>query len=385
MLTITDLYKTYRGAASPAVRGVSFEVPRGAMVSLLGPSGCGKTTTLRCVAGLETPDSGEIVLADRVLDSVSRGVSVPVHRRGLGMVFQSYAIWPHMSVLDNVRFPLQTLPRSERVSRAEQTRRVEEALDLVQLGRFAARRATDLSGGQQQRLALARALVGRPPLLLLDEPLSNLDARLRDEMRFELLRLQSELGITTVFVTHDQAEALALSDAIVLMNDGVIAQVGTPTELYRRPASRFVASFIGRTNLWDGDVLDEPGVDGLVTVGTPLGPLRGVVGADGVRRGGPAVLACRPEQMAIEDIETAAPRSRNAVEAVVKSSIFTGDAAESVLEAGRVELRVRHAPDNRHAPGDRVLVRFTPGDCIVLPSGAEADSTDGVPERELVG
>ena len=227
-----------------AVNDLSFEAKAGEFLTLLGPSGCGKTTTLRLVAGLERPDRGEIQVGGRLLSSATSGLFVPPERRGMGMVFQSYAIWPHMTVFENVAFPLQEL----RVPRAEIRERVMTILGTVGLGELHARPAPMLSGGQQQRVALARALVSNPEVLLLDEPLSNLDARLREEMRFELREMQAKLGITSVFVTHDQAEAMTLSDRIVVMNAGRIEQEGSPQEVYQRPSTRFVMDFLGRAN-----------------------------------------------------------------------------------------------------------------------------------------
>jgi iron(III) transport system ATP-binding protein len=238
----TGLVKTF--GAVTAVNDLSFEARAGEFLTLLGPSGCGKTTTLRLVAGLERPDRGEIYVGDRLISSASSRLFVPPERRGMGMVFQSYAIWPHMTVFENVAFPLQEL----RVSRAEIRERVMTILSTVGLGELHARPAPMLSGGQQQRVALARALVSNPEVLLLDEPLSNLDARLREEMRFELREMQARLGITSIFVTHDQAEAMTLSDRIVVMNAGRIEQEGSPEDVYQRPSTRFVMDFLGRAN-----------------------------------------------------------------------------------------------------------------------------------------
>src|SRR6185312_1340939 len=232
---------------------VSFEVPRGKMFALLGPSGCGKTTTLRSIAGLEKPDAGEISVDGKIVFSAERRIHVPPEKRDFGMVFQSYAIWPHMTVYQNAAFPLRVGRR--RLPARQMAEAVARALHIVQLDGLEDRKATQLSGGQQQRLALARALVKQPPLLLLDEPLSNLDAKLRERMRFELKRLQRELRVTTVYVTHDQSEALALSHEIAVMNDGRLMQVGTPRAVYERPASRFVADFVGTSNFIDGRVL----------------------------------------------------------------------------------------------------------------------------------
>src|SRR5215831_18346828 len=237
-----------------AVDNVSFKVEQGEVVTLLGPSGCGKTTTLRMVAGFEKPNAGEVEIAGRVVVATNRRINVPPERRGIGMVFQSYAIWPHMTVAENVAFPF-AVARDRRFSRAEVEQAVDRALAAVDLAGYRDRPATRLSGGEQQRVAVARAIVRQPRLLLLDEPLSNLDAQLRDEMRSELKRLQGEIGITTVYVTHDQAEAFALSDRIAVINSGRIAQIGTPDDVYFRPADAFVARFVGATNLLDGRLL----------------------------------------------------------------------------------------------------------------------------------
>src|SRR5438874_3555328 len=260
MLEVRNLAKSFSAGKREArgrvlaVDDVSFDVAAGELFTLLGPSGCGKTTTLRSIAGLEVPDDGEISVAGRVFFSSSTRIQLPANERGLGMVFQSYAIWPHMNVQKNVAFPLEVLPRKKRPSRSEIRQRVERALAVVKLDHLASRQATDLSGGQQQRLALARALVMEPPLLLLDEPLSNLDAKLRENMRFELKRLQRELGITGVYVTHDQVEALAMSNRVAVMREGKLEQVGHPRDVYERPQSRFVADFIGTSNFIDGVV-----------------------------------------------------------------------------------------------------------------------------------
>src|SRR5499426_1796585 len=273
MLNVAGLCTEYadeHGNAIRAAEEVSFEVPAGKLFTLLGPSGCGKTTTLRSIAGLERPSAGEISVGGTVIYSSRKNVFIPPNRRGLGMVFQSYAIWPHMTVFENAAFPLQVSKKS--IPKKSIQERVHRVLKVVALDEMADREATKLSGGQQQRLALARALVMEPPLLLLDEPLSNLDAKLRDRMRTELKRLQRELGITTVYVTHDQSEALALSHQIAVMNGGRIEQVGSPREVYERPCNRFVADFIGTTNFIDAQVIEETG-DGRCHVGTPVGVL----------------------------------------------------------------------------------------------------------------
>src|SRR3954454_14400582 len=273
MIRIRDLSMSYAtaGAAAPAVRGISLEIADGAFYTLLGPSGCGKTTTLRCVAGLERPDAGEIAIGNETVFSSERGIWVAPHERNLGMVFQSYAIWPHMSVLENVAFPLQY--KKPRPSRREARDRVMAALRLGRLEGFEDRPAPYLSGGQQQRLALARALVAEPRVLLLDEPLSNLDAKLREDTRIELRELVKRLGITTVYVTHDQLEALTMSDVVAVMNEGRIVQEDSPIEIYRSPKERFVANFIGLTNFLAGRVTAAPNGSGFGTVETRSGSL----------------------------------------------------------------------------------------------------------------
>jgi iron(III) transport system ATP-binding protein len=322
---------TKRFGADAAVDGLSLAIEPGLLFTLLGPSGCGKTTTLRCVAGLERPDAGEIEVAGRTLFSSGRGIAVPPNRRGLGMVFQSYGLWPHMTVHDTVAFPLVVAPRRSRPPAAEVRRRVERALAIVQLEGLEDRNATDLSGGQQQRLALARALVVEPPLLLMDEPLSNLDARLRDDMRLELKRMQRELGVTSLYVTHDQAEALALSNLVAVMRDGRIEQVGRPRDIYERPGSRFVAEFLGSANLVDAVVSG----DGLLE--TPHGPLK-LSAAQGRTPGARVTVAVRAELIGIEP--GAADPAPGRWHGTVRNRAFRGDSVEHVVLVGERELRV---------------------------------------------
>ena len=247
-VTVNGLHKSYIAQGRPvaAVRGVSFNIREGEFYTLLGPSGCGKTTTMRCIAGLEHSTQGEIYVQGKLVSSASKNVFVPPNKRDIGMVFQSYAIWPHMTVFQNVAFPLNVA--GIKTNSKEMRDRVDEALALVELEGYGDRFATQLSGGQQQRLALARAIVRRPALLLLDEPLSNLDARLRDTMRTELRALQRRLGITTLYVTHDQTEALSMSSRIAVMENGEIVQEATPRELYGAPSNAFVAEFLGVSN-----------------------------------------------------------------------------------------------------------------------------------------
>ena len=271
-----------------AAQDVTFEVPEGKLFTLLGPSGCGKTTTLRSIAGLEKPTSGEIEVAGRAVYSSSRGIFVAPNKRNFGMVFQSYAIWPHMNVFQNVAFPLEV----RKLGKREIQDKVMRVLAAVQLDHLVDREATKLSGGQQQRLALARALVMEPQLLLLDEPLSNLDAKLRDAMRTELKRLQREFNLTTVYVTHDQTEALALSHEIAVMSDGFIVQIGTPRQIYEQPTNQFVADFVGQTNFVGGTVTAVDGA-GRCRVKTAIGELK-VLATDGVARDAAVVVSVRP-------------------------------------------------------------------------------------------
>src|SRR5215212_4179780 len=300
-LAVEDLVKIYpdRKQQVRAVDGVSFEVEAGQFYTLLGPSGCGKTTTLRCVAGLERTDGGRIIVDGRVVSADRPRVFVPPHRRDIGMVFQSYAIWPHMTVFENVAFPLRVTRNG--FSGTEIKRRVEQALALVQLGGYEGRMATQLSGGQQQRLALARALVREPKVLLLDEPLSNLDAKLRERMRSEVRELQRRLKITTLYVTHDQIEALSMSNRIAVMSNGKVVQEGTPREIYQRPATQFVADFVGSTNFMEGEAL-EGAVGGAMRLQTPVGQVVAVC-PEGVRAGEKVTLSIRPENIRVHTAE----------------------------------------------------------------------------------
>jgi iron(III) transport system ATP-binding protein len=368
LLTVTDLVKTFpsskseKGGPVVAVGGITFSIEPGQMFTLLGPSGCGKTTTLRSVAGLETPDSGEIQVGDRVLYSSEKKIRVPANKRSLGMVFQSYAIWPHMNVFKNVAFPLE-VDQGKRLSRREITERVENVLAVVQLGALAGRQATDLSGGQQQRLALARALVMEPELLLLDEPLSNLDAKLREEMRFELKRLQRELGITAVYVTHDQIEALAMSNQIAVMNSGRIEQIGRPREVYERPASRFVAGFIGTTNFLTGKV-DEARSDwarvvtstGRLEVSTPIA----------FTSGADVTVSIRPEHIGITTVGDASPADASEWVGTVSTRAFLGEAVDHLVTIGGMELRVRCPATKSISPGTRVRLDLPREHCLVV-------------------
>ena len=348
-----------RYGAVTAVRGVSFAVAAGEHLTLLGPSGCGKTTTLRAIAGLERPTSGEIRIGGQPVFSSSPPVNVPAERRGLSMVFQSYAIWPHMSVFDNVAYGLRVRKRPE----AEVAARVRDALELVQLGDLGTRSASKLSGGQQQRVALARAFVFSPSVLLFDEPLSNLDAKLRAEMRVELKELQRRLDITSVYVTHDLEEALAISDRIVVMRDGVIAQVGTPAEIYDRPRNTFVADFVGSANLIRGRRRPDLEASGAAVLATASGAL--VHGVAAGRGGGAEAL------MAVRTVRLRLDRERpatavNVWPGRVRQRVFQGDFTQYHVEwAGRT-LIVRSAAPDAMAEGDGVFVSVDPRHCVLL-------------------
>jgi iron(III) transport system ATP-binding protein len=289
-LDVRDLRKQFATGA-PAVDGISFQVPSGEIAVLLGPSGCGKTTTLRCVAGLEHPTSGRIGIGGRIVSAPADGVMVPPRLRNIGMVFQSYAVWPHMTVEQNVAYPL----RHRGVARPEIARKVGEMLDLVGLAEFAQRPVVALSGGQMQRVALARSLVYRPQLLLLDEPLSNLDAQLRLRLRDDLRRIIKQAGVTAVYVTHDQAEAVVLGDRIGVMRDGALLQMAAPEEIYNRPADLFVAAFTGASNVLAGRVLARNGEFGTVDAGAGA-RLTALMGAD-VAAGAAVEVAVRPENV----------------------------------------------------------------------------------------
>jgi len=338
MLRIKDLQKTYITAdgSVQAVRNVSFEVHKGQFFTLLGPSGCGKSTTLRCVAGLEVPDKGEIWIGDKAVCAIdeSKRSLIPAHKRGVGMVFQSYAIWPHLTVFGNVAFPLRYA--GARVPKAEIADRVQHSLKLVQLESLAERPAPFLSGGQQQRVALARALVYEPELLLLDEPLSNLDAKLRLEMRHELRELVERLAITALYVTHDQEEALAVSDRIALMQDGHIVEEGDPRKMYDCPDSVLTAAGIGESNRIEGELAREgsEGKEGIVS--SSLGEVFCSV-PERCRQGEKVTLLFRPEDVVLH---TATIEHRvNFWAGTVEAAVYLGKRIECSVRIGEQLLR----------------------------------------------
>jgi iron(III) transport system ATP-binding protein len=369
---VRDLRKRFGDLA--AVDGVSFEVGEGHTLALLGPSGCGKTTILRSIAGLETPEHGSIEIGGRaVFDGALRTNLLPEERE-LGIVFQSYAVWPHMSVADNVGFPL----RVRGVAKAERAARVDRILEIVGLSAARDKPAPELSGGQQQRVALARALVHEPRLVLFDEPLSNLDAQLRDQMRLELKVLQDRLRFTAIYVTHDQAEAFALAESVVVMNRGRIETIGSPREVFRRPRTPFVARFLG-LNVWPGTLLgpNADGPDGQRYAQVALADgfsLWGVIDDDHAVTAGTSVVAClRKEHMDVRPLAADRPKSAagfalsegQTFAGEVRAASFLGLEEEFMIVIAGMELRsVR--PASGVGTGDAVEVSIRPQDCLIF-------------------
>ena len=388
LLTVRGLRKSYdrksrrpgrdsnRPARHFAVDDVSFDVGHGEVVTLIGPSGCGKTTTLRSIAGLEVPDEGDILLAGRPLFSSAQGRNVPASKRGLGMVFQSYAIWPHLDVFDNIAMPLRATRRSRSLDRTEIAKRVEEVLAVTGLSSYIRKPATKLSGGQQQRLALARALATRPQLILLDEPLSNLDAKLRESMRLELSRLQRELGLTSIYVTHDQDEALAMSTLIVVMNEGRILQIGAPEDIYNNPASRFVAEFVGTSNIVHGTVASLDA--GTARVDASFGSL--YADGAGCRPGADVVVAIRPESLLMNKLRS--DQATNDFPGRVITRAFLGDVSDYLVQVGGATFRTRSNASSVFEPGEDITVTFAPGGVRVLAGDGDATASPHPVEDE---
>jgi iron(III) transport system ATP-binding protein len=367
MIRVENLEMVYRseGKEVRAVRGVTLSVRQGEFLTLLGPSGCGKTSMLRCIAGLERPAAGRVLIGDDLVCDPAAGVFVEPNDRYIGMVFQSYAIWPHMTVFDNVAFPLRHL--RPKPATAQIRERVHGALALVKLDGLESRPAPYLSGGQQQRLALARALVSEPRVLLLDEPLSNLDAKLREEMRIEIRDLVRRLGITTLFVTHEQVEALTMSDVVAVMRDGRLMQEGAPSEIYRDPNAAFVADFIGKSNFLPGKVVSVS--PGIARVATSIAELECRASSDLVT-GADVLVVARPENLSLELLDAAAAPDRLA--GVVESVIYLGNLVELVVRVGDQQLRVQRLPSETYAAGTRVRVGFVPGTLHAVRASTDA-------------
>ncbi|WP_158927178.1 ABC transporter ATP-binding protein [Acidisphaera sp. S103] len=342
-----------------AVGPVSFSVMPGQQVTLLGPSGCGKTTTLRAIAGLERPSAGTIRIGGQTVYASDGGINVPAEKRGLSMVFQSYAIWPHMTVFENVAYGL----RVRRKSKAEIEEKVRTALDLVQMGAYAGRHASQLSGGQQQRVALARACAFSPNVLLFDEPLSNLDAKLRGDMRIELRELQHRLGVTSVYVTHDLEEALAMSDQIVVMRRGHIEQNGSPNEIYNYPRTAFVADFVGSANLIGGRLRPDLSKDGFVALEADGGHiLHGV--SHGRVPGENPVMSVRTVHLRLAAEQGDAPV--NVWPVVVRRCVFLGDMTQVHVEWGGRDLVIRQTTADVWHEGDGAWLSISPDSCVLL-------------------
>ncbi len=371
VVEVTGLHKQFRRGDDTVVRAVddvTLSVGRGELVVLLGPSGCGKTTLLRSIAGLERPDAGEITVSGATQYSSERGIDVPPERRNISMIFQSYALWPHMTVFDNVAYPLQSR-RSRRPTKDELRRRVREALTLVGVPELEQQYPSQMSGGQQQRVALARALVSNDEVVLFDEPLSNVDAKVREQLRLELLAMQRSLGFSAVFVTHDQAEAMELAHRIAVIDTGRVAQIGTPQEIYLRPATRYVANFIGASNEVVGRV---EAVDGTTAVlATPIGRVVGTLAGAGTAVGEEVAAIWRPERSSLTREEPSGP---NRWHGELLASLFLGSHTEYHLRTGGQDLRL-------WSPRPDVVEAGRPGWVSVAPEDVRILPMDGAPAR----
>jgi iron(III) transport system ATP-binding protein len=341
-----------------ALDHVGFTVADGELFTLLGPSGCGKSTTLMSLAGFQTPNEGRLAVGADTFFDAERRIDVPAEQRNLGIVFQSYAVWPHMTVFENLAFPLKV----RKVRRRALAERVREVLELVDMAQYEKRYPHQLSGGQQQRVALARALVYSPSVLLLDEPFSNLDAKLRERARTWVKDLQHRLGLTTIFVTHDQDEALSMSDRVVVMDRGVIQQIGTPEEVYRQPSNRFVAEFVGRVNLIDGTIASVDGGSVVVAV-NGSGERLTLAAPDDTSLAANVTVAVRPEAVTLAPADGAAANATNTWDASVQTVAFLGDHYEYEVSAGTLALTVQSP---RRVSGERIRVHIPAEACAVI-------------------
>ena len=345
------------GKTIKALDDVNLSIPANKIFTLLGPSGCGKTTLLRCIVGLESPDTGEIEIGGDVVLSTEKNIFIPTEDRGLGMVFQTYAIWPHMDVYNNVAYPLQTRKVSKDIIRS----RVAKTLKFVQLEGFEGRPATKLSGGQQQRVALARALVAEPKVILFDEPLSNLDAKLREETRKDLRAFLTELQITAIYVTHDRIEALSLSDIVAVMNNGRIVETGEPRDIYLNANHRFVADFIGRTNLIEATVTSQD--ESVTTVDCAIGSIACRKRPD-MKPGDKATLSLRPEFIRLK--RGNASESPNVFNGQIQTLVFIGEAFEGEVAINESQLFIKTEPDSDIKVGDMVNFTIDPDHCLLV-------------------
>jgi len=358
-VTLSNLEKTYdrANAAAKAVDGVSLDIRSGEFLTMLGPSGSGKTTTLMMIAGFETPTAGDIAIDGKSV------IAMPPYRRNIGMVFQNYALFPHLTVEENVGFPL----KQRGVPKAERARLVAEALELVHLPGYSARYPRQLSGGQQQRVAVARAVVFKPRLLLMDEPLGALDKQLRENLQLEMRRLHADLGITFIYVTHDQEEALTMSDRIAVMNDGKVAQVGTPEDLYDRPDNRFVAGFIGESNFLPAVVR---GLEGNEVIAECEGTLIRALCPGRPASGEKVTLTTRPERLRFTDSAWNAGASQNRLSVTVTEAVFAGERCRYMLQAGDGTSIVLKEPSSaairRRAVGERAEIAWSVADTILV-------------------
>jgi iron(III) transport system ATP-binding protein len=361
VVSVRSLAKTFRredGSRARAIDDVALDVHPGEFVVLLGPSGCGKTTLLRTIAGLEEPDAGEIEIRGETVFSSARGIDVPPERRRLAMIFQSYALWPHMTAYQNVAYPLQ----GRRLKRGEVAERVARVFELVGIPELQRQYPGQMSGGQQQRVALARALVAGGDLVLFDEPLSNVDAKVREQLRFELLSMQRDLGFAALYVTHDQAEAMELAHRIAVMGAGNIVQLDEPRRVYTEPATRYVANFVGSSNELSGTATSV--ADGVAVVETPIGPVRGVP-SDGVATGDDVIALCRPERTLITRDEPDCP---NRWRGEVRAAAFLGANIEHVVRVADRTVRVWSVDTRLLDAGTEVWLHVEPRHVRVLPA-----------------
>jgi len=364
-LLVDNIEKAFK--ETKAVDHASFDLKKGDFLTLLGPSGCGKTTTLRSIAGFETINSGQIVIDGITVSSPERGVNLPAQKRSFGMVFQSYAVWPHMTVAENVSYGLH----SQNLSKADQRSSVQRVLEMVGLAGQIDRPATMLSGGQQQRVALARAIVYEPKILLFDEPLSNLDAKLRERMRNELRRLQEELGITSVYVTHDQEEAMVVSDIVIVMDQGRIQQIGSPQDIYDKPANRFVTDFIGAANIFDCKIRDLDANKSTALVDVNIGDGNNSLRAycpGNLESGDDAAICIRQENIHLSRTNQEASGEWNTISGLVRQRINMGSYVDYSIEIQSGEFRLRTPRTVDIPEGDTAQLSFTVENCLCVPN-----------------